>query len=384
MPKITLRQPITILVTLEGLATAALSCYGCSWNETPEIDALATQGVVWDRWTSPLDRPNGLVQQWLSATSAGFADRLESAASVFATDDHSLAIPEFGNGFSKSIRMEPTPSPLPCDRLDQTVLAQSFATAIGEIDASTKLIWIHSSALRDHWDAPIHDQMDVDLEDQEGDLEGDAVDDDSPEPLQLPLTTEPPALAVSEDVDPDLVFAWMNRYAAQVRVLDTMIGMLAAAVSDRKATIVLAGASGFCLGENGWIGHRVGPLRSAEIRLPMIVSSGGPLRVPAVRSATDLPRVIGRILAKRPIVSPAEWCAGQDEFNPAIHTESDRSSCAITTPTWFYVCDKGDLSEPVASFANESLYLKPDDICDVNDVSRLRREVVDQFSRDDG
>ena len=72
------------------------------------------------------------------------------------------------------------------------------------------------------------------------------------------------ALSVSDDDDPDLLFAWMNRYANQVNTIDASIDWLLEALPDRRATLMLAGSSSFALGENGWIGHHCGPLRSCD------------------------------------------------------------------------------------------------------------------------
>jgi hypothetical protein len=107
----------------------------------------------------------------------------------------------------------------------------------------------------------------------------------------------------------------------------------------------------------------------------MIVSRGGPLRVPAVVSARHWPDVVRRIAEKQPLVTPESWCRTQSSIEPRTTTESDRAATAVTTPSWFYVREADGLGE-------ENLFLKPDDLCDANDVSRLRRDVVDELSED--
>ena len=60
-----------LVISIEGLATAAIGCYGSSWNQTPAMDQIAASGCVFDRWISTQDRQPGLpdclakVDQWL-------------------------------------------------------------------------------------------------------------------------------------------------------------------------------------------------------------------------------------------------------------------------------------------------------------------------------
>ncbi len=68
----------------------------------------------------------------------------------------------------------------------------------------------------------------------------------------------------------------MQTYGCQVRLVDRMVTLLLQAIqsSEVETTFVLMGTSGFQLGQNGWIGHRAGPLRSPEIHVPSDGSSG--------------------------------------------------------------------------------------------------------------
>jgi len=61
-----------IVISLDALATAAISPYGSSWNATPHLDRLASRGLTWDRVVVPdddtahHDAAEVLRQCWLS------------------------------------------------------------------------------------------------------------------------------------------------------------------------------------------------------------------------------------------------------------------------------------------------------------------------------
>jgi len=372
MAKISLRRPITVIVTLEGLAATSLGCYGCSWNETPSIDALASNGIVWDRWIGTSDVAQGQIRTWLETSQEAIKRYRDEGRTVWVSDDDSVR-EHVHSGFDSIVQVPLQSGNGVATSNDRTALASTFAAAIDQVDATTRLVWLHSRALMSIWDAPkqVFDRFEL-LEPQE-----ETFDDDEPvaepEPYELPDDVQPPRYQLTPADHPDLLFTWMQRYAEVVAAADELIGAFADATSKRQPTFVIAAASGFALGENGWLGHRVGPLRSCDVRLPMIVSRQGPLRVPAVVSAVNFGEVLRGIVSEESPVSPEMWCDPQDAMYPRVITTSDRAGSAVTTPSWFYVQDLGD-------FGEEKLFLKPDDVCDVNDVSRLRLEIVDELS----
>jgi hypothetical protein len=87
--------------------------------------------------------------------------------------------------------------------------------------------------------------------------------------------------------------------------------------------------------------------------------------------------LLERSVGRKSFVDPAEWCKMHGPFSPAVQTESNRAACAVTTPSWYYVREKGPGGDD-----HERLFLKPDDVNDINDVARLRREVVEDLARE--
>ncbi len=106
--------------------------------------------------------------------------------------------------------------------------------------------------------------------------------------------------------------------------------------SERETTFVLIGTSGFQLGQNGWIGHRAGPLRSPEIQVPAIVcqrTAGRTrmgLRISGVHS---LEQVFDTVRAPYEAVNQ-----GVREASSQDNSESYRA----ITPEFWAQCDSSD------------------------------------------
>ncbi|MEL6106802.1 MAG: hypothetical protein AAFU85_12215, partial [Planctomycetota bacterium] len=198
--------------------------------------------------------------------------------------------------------------------------------------------------------------------------------DRQPARLALPVSACVPSFKFESNDDPDRLLAWMNRYAAQIRLIDSMVELLQLSLGHLEPQLLIAGSSGFSLGQNGWLGHRVGPLRSSELRLPMITSQAGPIRHAGLQSATEFPTVLQRLVNNENPIAPEEWTGSGGEFEPLVVTDSDRAQAAVTSTQWFLV----------SSSDETSLFLKPDDLEDANDVSRLRPEVIDELLKCSG
>ena len=278
-----------------------------------------------------------------------------------------------------------TCSTRPAEDIVDTQLGQLVAAAIqrDSEEEPWSMLWLHSGFLTRCWDAPrflaIIDEFDgVDLAPSE---EVELLNEDSDVMEQLeslpPVFQEtlPPRLELIKNMHPDLVTSWMRTYGCQVRLIDVLLEILLTSLQAEDPSIVILGTSGFQLGQNGWIGHRQGPLRSADIRLPMIVSDVGPLHLPHLTRSTTFPQVVEDLSRDNPqqpdpslLWSPEQWCQPERELE--IVTESERAHRAVSTPEWFFVQDND---------SSKHLFLKPDDAEDFNNVSRLRPDVVEQF-----
>ena len=145
---------LTVVVTLEGLSTAPISCYGCSWNETPAFDSLAAGGIVWDRWTTPLDRPGELVERWLSTSAEAIRQARSGGTTQLISDDARLPLADLDLPFDGLTHFEGGRAETPAVKLEQTAIARLAAAALEQCVDETRLLWLHSAFLRDVWDAP--------------------------------------------------------------------------------------------------------------------------------------------------------------------------------------------------------------------------------------
>ncbi len=371
-------RPLVIL-SFDALATSALGCYGSSWNETPAIDAVASGGCVWDRCVATWDDPAETLREIFDG---GWTDAWKGLGSVELMTDSETAVdvaPKHCFDQVHCVRNDRNAT-MPEPDIVETQLGQLVAAAI-ERDAeddSWSLLWMHSSFLTQRWDAPRHlfpiDQSDRDNEGRLDEAEMlEAELDQAPVLDRLdPIFDQvsPPHIELQQSSHPDLATSWMRTYGCQVRLIDVMIEILLQSLRVEDPQVMILGTSGFRLGQGGWIGHRAGPLRSPDIRLPVILSDCGPLRIGQLAASGQLAESIREISSQAPPVSsaPHQWSrpVGQTE----IETNSSRSQSAVTTPEWFFVRDRD---------SSEHLFLKPDDVEDFNDIGRIRHDIVQRF-----
>jgi hypothetical protein len=413
-----------VIFSFEGLATAALGVYGSTWNETPTMDAIAASGVVMDRFVLSSDQGSKNLVDWFKGD---WIDRRgETGPIVLVTDDSDAE--ELAEEFDEVLFVEHEGEAEIPDEIESTRLGKLILAAIArdgeseDPDQTPSVMWIHSRFLLDAWDAPRNlfpthapivdswkqkhaSQEDADdglTEDDaidndaiDGDVDSNSSDDihalqsnsigegyegddfeeesdfDKEDSAIDPIfsTISPPCFQCSPETDdPDLVMSWMRTYGCQVRLIDWMIEVFLASLSDEDPQVMVVSTSGYSLGQNGWVGHRVGTLASPQIQVPLLVSDVGPIRWPKlvgdemVRAALD---------DSLPVhVNAAKYC--DDQAPRIIETSSDRASQVVTIKDWFY-CRMSD--------GTEHLHWKPDDVDDVNNVVRRRPDVAAELSR---
>jgi len=212
-------------------------------------------------------------------------------------------------------------------------------------------------------------------------------------PPALVNDTIPPRYRIAAGDHPDWVMTWMQTYGCQVRLVDELVAWVQGLIDqvDPEIGLAIIGTSGMSLGQNGWIGHRAGPINSPQIHVPAILSANGhpPLRWLRLQSLAEASRWM---VPSGPRLTPQAWAAlseqavsgerampfGSTEPTEAIddsardpirvETRSDRATKVVTTSQWFYARDLD---------GGVRLFLKPDDVNDINDVADRCREVIE-------
>jgi hypothetical protein len=372
-----------IVLSLEGLATSALGCYGSSWNSTPAIDAIAGSGCVWDRWIASSDDPLATLRDAAQPTGDPWKRAWSDRGQVELLSDVPLPADIVHHACFDRIETLPhdlaTTDDLPAADIADSQLGRLIAAAIerDSRDEPWSVLWLHSGFLVRRWDAP-RDLFPPEEADEHAGEPSEEVElleveserrDETPCPPPMFSSVIPPQLVLTTDTHPDLIMSWKRTYGCQIRLLDLLLEVLVEALSRHDPCVMLLGTSGFRLGQGGCVGHRPARLRSPDIHLPLLVSDHGPLRIPHLTSSSSLAgwlETIGR--SGNSLLDPNTW--SEPDPTPRIETRSDRAQLALTTPGWFYVRDAD---------ASEHLFLKPDDIDDFNDVARRGDDVISQL-----
>lgn len=367
------------------------------------MDSMAARGCVWDRMIARSDQPINLLAQWWDKDSDWSRAARDAAPLVLMTDDATLMDHSCVGLFDQATLIDSedgaddtaeTPgSEEPKDEIESTRFGRLVASAIERSLAGSEsvenvdggVLWLHSDFLSRCWDAPrylIGESDDEEDDWTEPEDEASLIIEDEASQVasgdRLPsvfATTNVPDVRTGDQDDPDLVMTWMRTYACQIRLVDQLLEVMRQAFASESLTMILTSVGGFSFGQNGYIARRRGPLRSCHIQLPLIASSQGPVRQGPVRqglvTGTEcLSEVLGRIMVGEPVLPVESWNQTNDEFHPLVVTRCSGGTPAKTSPNWFLTRDGED---------DLRLFLKPDDIDDVNDVARLRRDVVDEL-----
>lgn len=345
---------------------------------------MAAEGCVWDRLLATSDDPEAVLAEWINGANDWAESRRPFGRLELITDVDPRTL---GDVCFDEVQTLPARSPelnsSPAVDIADTQFAQLIAAAI-ERDARKEpwsVLWIHSRFLTRCWDAPPDLNPQEDMSEHEFPADGFLTEEGesdvvagqgSGQELDRCANVIPPEVELSETSHPDLITAWMNAYGCQIRLIDLLLDLLLESIRVDHPTLLLVGTSGFRLGQGGWIGHRKGPLRSPDIRLPLIVNRGGPLHIPQLSSSRQVPSLLQRLASRtESICPPAHWSRPTKEGSP-LAIDSPRARIAVGNADWFYVQDTDH---------SDHLFVKPDDIDDFNDVGRLRQEVIQMLAQ---
>ena len=213
-----------ICLVVDRLHAGYLGAYGNSWIETPALDRLASQSVVFDQ--ALVDSPQlerlyrSYWQGWHALCPAPPESRPTLAAllrqagvtTALLTDEPQVARHPLAVDFDEVVEIDPPWQPHSAGEIHQTHFAQCFVEIIDWLEAARGpfLLWCHLGGLGTTWDAPLRFRQ---AYCEQGD----------PPP---PAAADVPDRMLPADYDPDELLGIAQSYAGQVTMLDTCLGAM--------------------------------------------------------------------------------------------------------------------------------------------------------------
>ena len=387
-----------VVVTVEGLGTNLVGCYGGAIAPTKNLDSFACRSIVFDQfWADTFRAVDVLESMW---TGLHFAARshlssnsdpstlcdplLERAMlitdSVEVIEESTLA--DFG-----SVLMIESDSDESTED-EQTQFSRLFETALGQWATQLDefpILWIHSRGLNGTWDAP-HEYRQV------------MCDEGDPEP---PFDIAPGQLTLTEETDPDEVFGLACSMGAQSMVLDDAWSMIEEILEQLgiadDCLQILAGIQGYPIGEHGFVGNTAEALYAETLHLPLVVRPGNQMRVGV--------RVPFMVQPNSVLNSIAGWLKGQNESISAapdlVCTDLVRETEAMPSEQWpiknqmAYSCYQDQVHVAVPAWSvrwsnatapgqeetqRVELFATPDDRWQQNEVSQRAVSIVEELT----
>jgi arylsulfatase A-like enzyme len=368
-----------ICLVVDRLHAGYLGAYGNSWIDTPALDRLASQSVVFDR--ALVDSPHldrlyrSYWQGWHALAPAPPESRPTLAAllrqsgvaTALLTDQPQVARHPLAVDFDDLVEIDPPWQPQTAAQIEQTHFARCFVEVIRWLEAAQGpfLLWCHLGGLGATWDAPLRFRQ---AYREEGD----------PQP---PATADVPEQILPANYDPDELLGITQSYAGQVTLLDTCLGAMIEFLdglgAGKETLLALVSARGFPLGEHRRVGPCDDALYGELLQLPWMIrlpgAAGAAMRSHALVEPADLWATLLDWWGVAPVPHSPTAASLMPIVRGQAQTLHDRlcvlgngADRAIRTPAWH-----------LRAGAEPELFAKPDDRWEVNDVATRCQEVVE-------
>jgi arylsulfatase A-like enzyme len=371
-----------IVLVIDGLHRGYLGCYGNSWVGTPAWDAFAAEGAVCDQfliesshlahvysalWTAqhPLVASDGT---WLAELAT------QGVPAWLLSDDEQVAGHALAGTFDDVVRMPPVQPGQLADQWEETRLGHFFATAAEMcVEAPAQsLLWLHTTALGQHWDAPYEYRARY-------------VARDDPPPPEIVVA---PNLELPEDFDPDLLWGYRCAYAGQVALLDECLAGWLDVCREHpehsETLMIVVSSRGFPLGEHRQVGLESAPLHSELIHTAAVIRAPGDpmaIRLPQFVQGCDLGETLRRWfkLPAQPVQS-GRGAPLQPLLESATVPWRDRvlitneQERGLRVPSWYW--RESHSASIETSSPTSTLFAKPDDRWEANPLERRCPEIV--------
>jgi arylsulfatase A-like enzyme len=400
-----------VVVSARGLRPAALGVYGSPWVETPALDELAAQGVVFDWHFADRADAAGARRAWRTGRyelpSPGHGPCADTGASgdllnvlrqqgvhtCLIVDESRPGFPsfdigaEFTDGWDEVYRIPRTAEPSPLERaLEQ---AQDVLGRLSGRDGW--LVWLDLATLLPPWDVP-EEFLGPYFEEEVA--AGDEEEEESEEePTEEPPTPVPdPVAGLVDPPDDRLYLGLWQTYAAAVSYLDAGMGQLLETLDEQgrvDVAVVFTSDCGLPLGEHGVVGAVRAWAHEERIHVPLLLRLPGtvPRRLDALTQAVDLAPTLAALfgvslpgaqghdllpLARGKVAALREYACSAVQAGEAVEWCLRTADFALLVPVRPADDDAGRLPQ---------LYVKPDDRWEVNDVAQHHLEQIESLRR---
>ena len=364
--------PSIIVLVVDRLRPAYLGPYGNTWSDTPTMNELGAISLLAEYCLTDTDKLDAGYQSLWSGAHAAVKDHsgtslIQQAAdaglkTALLTDDPELDSLADLEPFSEKILLPQSPCHGLARSVDQTQFAELAASAVTWLENHDEpvFLWVHARGLSGPWDAPLE-------------LRAHLMDEESP---GGPNTSwETPRQWIEGDVDPDHLLSLSVDYAAQVQVVDDCLLPWVSVLSQprfRQAIFALTSTRGFPLGEHRVVGDAIGCPYSECLHVPLFLripdSGSAAGRVQSIVQSRVLYETLSRVLQNEPPDQESsligQWWGRRPAAALAVCHDGQR---ALRSPAW-HLAWKGE--------GSPSLFAKPDDVWEGNDVADLCPDIV--------
>ena len=384
-----------LVLAARGLQAAYVGCYGNPWIATPNLDALAAEGVVFDRHFADRADAAGARLAWRDgrhhlpdpsrpeSSAEGNADLIDRLRKVgvytcLVMDSSRPAGPGFEAGWDEARR---APS-------FDAVLEAAAAALERLSEREAWLLWVDLAPLIPPWDTPEEFVAPYFVEEPEEEYEGESEVDFEEEAEPLTPLTEPAAGPI-DPADDVLFVRLQGSYAGAVTRLDAGVGRLlerlVAGNPDDDVLIVCTADWGQRLGEHGVVGpapaatHREATQLPLILRLPRADEAGR--RVAALTQAADLAPTLADVFdaelpsAQGRTLLPLIY-GEVEEIHPYVCSGAQSGETvewSLRTLEWAYLSP--------APLGPPRLYVQPDDRWEVVNVLQHHLELAEGLER---
>jgi arylsulfatase A-like enzyme len=395
-----------LVISVRGLHLGYLSCYGNGWIETPMLDSLAAESVVFDQHYADCPDPGAARRSWRSGCSqlprldgqlplatADYPDLLESlrqaGIATHLVADGSRPIPDaFKDGWDAVTVVKP--------RRAESPLEQTLSTTVHVLERLVEkehwLVWVDLATLVPPWDVPEEYYAPYFESDAIGDDENES-EEEAEEPLQPLFDPQPGLIAKDDD---EMLDRLQYSYAGAVTFLDAALDALVEELGNLglgdEIVFMLTSDHGLPLGEHGMMGLFRPWLHEELSHIPLLLSlpdsQNAGRRVPALTQPSDLmPTLLD--LFGQPVPSTVQGrsllplARGEtDQVRPHVCSGlqgEGGAEYALRTSEWCFILPVlvPDGDPPRIA----QLYAKPEDRWEVNNVIHHHQEVAEELER---